>query len=58
MIGDRRIQEQRRIRAEELLRDGLTTRQISERTGMTQRSVLRLKKKLEEQRVPAQAASG
>lgn len=48
MIGDRTIQAKRRERAKELLSQGLTTRQISERTGMTTRSVLRLKKKLED----------
>jgi len=55
MIGDRIIQKQRRVRAEELLQEGLSTRQIADRTGMTQRSVLRLKKKLEEQGVQAQS---
>jgi len=55
MIGDRVIQKQRRVRAEELLQEGLSTRQIADRTGMTQRSVLRLKKKLEEQGVQAQS---
>jgi len=58
MISDRRIQEQRRTRVEELLQEGLTTGQVSERTGMTQRSVLRLKKQLEDQSVTAHDASG
>ena len=56
MIGDRTIQAKRRERAAQLLKQGLTTRQIAERTGMTTRSVLRLKKKLELERV-GQAAS-
>jgi uncharacterized protein YerC len=46
-IMDRTIQAQRRERATQLLEKGCTTRQISERTGMTTRTVLRLKKKLE-----------
>ena len=46
-IMDRSIQAQRRVRATQLMEKGCTTRQISERTGMTTRSVLRLKKKLE-----------
>lgn len=45
---DRMIQEKRRERAAQLLQQGLTTRQISERTGMHTRAVLRLKKKLED----------
>ena len=49
MIGDRVIQAKLRARAAELLKQGLNTRQIAERTGMTTRSVLRLKKKLKEQ---------
>lgn len=47
-IYDQVIQAKRRQRAAELLQKGLTTRQIAERTGMTTRAVLRLKKKLED----------
>lgn len=48
-IYDQQVQAKRRARAAELLKQGLTTRQISERTGMGQRAVLRLKKKLEDE---------
>jgi len=54
-IYDQEIRVKRRERAEELLRQGLKTRQIAERTGLTTRSILRLKKKLESTYVGAQA---
>jgi transposase len=54
-IYDQVIRAKRRQRAVELLQKGLTTRQIAERTGMTTRAILRLKKKLEDTRVRAQA---
>ncbi len=50
MTGERALHAKRRARAAQLLKQGLTTRQISERTGMTQRSVLRVKEKLEKVR--------
>lgn len=50
-ILDRAIQKKVNARVLELLKQpGLTTKAISERTGATTRQVLRLKKKLEEQR--------
>ena len=46
-LYDQVIRAKASQRARELLRQGLKTRQIAERTGLTTRSVLRLKKKLE-----------
>jgi len=57
-IMDGSIQAKRRVRAAELLEQGCTTRQIAERTGMTTRSVLRLKKKLETVDVREEATVG
>jgi transposase len=45
-IIDRAIQAKRRKRVSELLAKGLTTRQISERVGVTTRMVLRVKKEI------------
>ena len=54
---NRQIKQQRRVQATELLKKGLTTRQIAERTGMTTRTVLRIKKQeLEMARGPEEAA--
>lgn len=57
-VYDQAVQAKRRARALELLRQGLTTRQISERLGMTQRAALRLKKKLEDARVQGNTREG
>lgn len=49
-ILDSAIREKQRERATQLLNEGLSTKQIAERTGMHTRAVLRLKKKLEDAR--------
>lgn len=54
-IYDQQVQAQRRERAAQLLKQGLTTRQIADRTGMHTRAILRLKKKLEDARVQRNA---
>jgi uncharacterized protein YerC len=46
-IMDRAVQAKVRKRVEDLLKQKLTTKQISERTGMGTRQILRVKKKLE-----------
>jgi len=45
-ILDRALQQKQRQRVKALLRQGLTTRQISERLGLGQRQILRIKKQL------------
>jgi uncharacterized protein YerC len=47
-IIDRTLQAKRRKRVVELLKQGLTTNQIAERTGVGNRQILRIRKKLEE----------
>jgi len=46
MVTDRELKERRKQRVIELLMQGLTTRVIHERTGMTQRQVLRIRQEL------------
>jgi uncharacterized protein YerC len=55
-ISDRAMQAKQRERAMELLRQGLTTTQVRERTGLHARAVLRVKKKLEEARAQEKEA--
>ena len=42
--SERKVKQRQRAKA--LLKQGCTTRQVSERTGLSTRSVLRLKEKL------------
>ena len=55
-LYDQELRKRRRAKVVSLLKQGLTTRQISERTGTTTRTVLRIKKReLESARVPEKA---
>ena len=47
-LVDHKAREQRYARVRELLEQGLTTRQICLRTGVGERQILRIRKKLRE----------
>jgi uncharacterized protein YerC len=52
-LTDQEINRRRRKRVIELLKQGLSVRQVHERTGMVQRQIHRIRKKLLEEKANA-----